>query len=62
MTAREFLEWAGYEANEQNLFALTRYLDSDIDFTQFPDASVGDLAEMPGEPANFDEYMRRRTL
>ena len=57
MTAREFLKWAGYEVNEDNLFALKQYLASSIDFVQFPDASVGDLAERADEPANFDEYM-----
>ena len=59
MTAREFLEWAGYAANERNLFALTRYLESSIDFSQFPDAAIGDLAEMPDEPVNFQEYLQR---
>jgi hypothetical protein len=58
VTAREFLEWAGYQINEHTLFALTQYLASDIDFAQFPDASVGDLAEMIDEPAEFEEYMR----
>ena len=59
MTAREFLEWAGYAVNERNLSALSRYLDSDIDFAQFPDVSIGNLAELADEPANFQEYMDR---
>ena len=40
MTAREFLEWAGYEVNEETLSRLTKYVDPDIDFSQFPDAEV----------------------
>ena len=62
MTAREFLEWAGYEVNERTLFALTQYVGSDIDFSQFPDAEVLiedgiPLNECAGEPALFQEWM-----
>jgi len=62
MTAREFLEWAGYEVNTKTLYALTLYLESDIDFSQFPDAEVvtedgTPLHECAGEPALFQEWM-----
>lgn len=62
MTAREFLEWAGYEVNERTLFALTQYVGSDIDFSQFPDAEVltadgTPLNECAEEPALFQEWM-----
>lgn len=65
MTAREFLEWAGYDVNERTLFALTLYLESDIDFSQFPDAEVltedgTPLNECAQEPARFQEWMDRR--
>ena len=62
MTAREFLEWAGYEVNEETLYRLTKYVDSDIDFSQFPDAEVltkdgTPLNECAEEPAQFQEWM-----
>ena len=62
MTAREFLEWAGYEVNTKTLYALTLYLESDIDFSQFPDAEVvtedgTPLNECAQEPARFQEWM-----
>ena len=62
MTAREFLEWAGYEVNQTTLFALTQYVGSDIDFSQFPDAEVliedgTPLNECAEEPALFQEWM-----
>lgn len=65
MTAREFLEWAGYEASEANLYCLTRYVASDIDYSQFPDAEVMTedgipLSECPDEPAAFQEWMDRQ--
>jgi hypothetical protein len=60
MTAREFLEYAGAEVSEGNLYALTRYLDSEIDFSQFPDTRVGDLAEQADEPVGFQEYLDRQ--
>ena len=65
MTAREFLEWAGYEANAKTLYALTLYLGSDIDYSQFPDAEVvtedgTPLSECAEEPALFQEWMDRR--
>ena len=64
MTAREFLEWAGYDVNERTLFALTLYLESDIDFSQFPDAEVvtedgTPLNECGEEPALFQYWMDR---
>ena len=62
MTAREFLEQAGYEVSERTLFALTEYVASDIDFSQFPDAEVTiedgtPLNECAEEPAMFQEWM-----
>jgi hypothetical protein len=62
MTAREFLEWAGYEVNEETLSRLTQYVGSDIDFSQFPDAEVlledgTPLNECGEEPARFQEWM-----
>lgn len=62
MTAREFLEWAGYEVNTKMLYALTLYLGSDIDYSQFPDAEVvtedgTPLNECAQEPARFQEWM-----
>ena len=62
MTAREFLEWAGYEVNEETLFRLTEYVAGDIDYSQFPDAEVvaqdgTPLSECAEEPALFQEWM-----
>ena len=67
MTAREFLEWAGYEVSKKTLYALTEYVGSDIDYSQFPDAEVrGEdgtpLNECAQEPARFQEWMNRRGL
>ena len=64
MTAREFLEWAGYEVNRKTLYALTLYLESDIDFSQFPDAHVTTddgtpLHECVQEPVRFQAWMDR---
>lgn len=61
-TARAFLKYAGYEINEYNLFALMQYVDSDVNFSQFPDANVytengESLIELYDEPACFQEYM-----
>ena len=61
MTAREFLEWAGYEVSEETLFRLTQYVGSDIDFSQFPDAEVvtqdgTPLSECAEEPALFQHW------
>lgn len=63
-TAREFLEWAGYEVTEKTLYALTEYVGGDIDYSQFPDAEVMTedcipLSECPDEPAAFQEWMDR---
>ena len=62
MTARQFLEWAGYEVNQENLAKLTQYVAGDIDFCQFPDAGVvtqdgTPLNECGEEPARFQEWM-----
>ena len=62
MTAREFLQWAGFEVTEHTLARLTYYVDSNIDFSQFPDANVvmddgTPLNECAEEPAMFQEWM-----
>jgi len=62
MTAREFLEWAGFEVTEHTLSRLTDYVQSNIDFAQFPDANVTTedgtpLNECGEEPAQFQEWM-----
>jgi hypothetical protein len=64
-TARAFLEYAGYEINEYNLFALTQYVASYVDFSQFPDANVytedsESLIELYDEPSCFQEYMNNK--
>ena len=61
MTAREFLQWAGYDVNERTLFALTQYVAGDIDYSQFPDAEVVTqdgtlLSECAEEPALFQHW------
>ena len=67
MTAREFLEMAGHEVNEETLFRLTEYVAGDIDYSQFPDAEVvtqdgTPLNECAEEPALFQEWMDRWLL
>lgn len=62
MTAREFLQWAGYEVSDKTLFALTEYVAGDIDYSQFPDAEVVtqdgvSISECAEEPALFQEWM-----
>ena len=64
MTAREFLDWAGYDTNEANLYALTRYVGGDVDYSQFPDAAVvtqdgTPLADCDEEPALFQDWIQR---
>ena len=64
MTAREFLDWAGYDTNEASLNALTRYIGGDVDYSQFPDAAVvtqagTPIAEYAEEPAEFQAWVRR---
>ena len=64
MTAREFLVWAGYEVNEANLYALTRYVGGVIDYSQFPDAAVvtqdgTPIADCAEEPAEFQAWVQR---
>jgi hypothetical protein len=62
MNSREFLEYAKFAVTEHNLYILTQYLyNSDygfrIDYSQFPDATVGNLDEDMNEPVGFQEYM-----
>ena len=62
-TAREFLEHCGYEVNEENLYALTRYAgdNTNIDFSQFPDAAIPDeILEDAEMEANFQDWMDGR--
>lgn len=65
MTAREFLAYAGYDVTEENLWNLKEYLQSSIDYRQFPDVDVFDgegnpLNENLAEPVNFQEYVEER--
>jgi hypothetical protein len=65
MTAREFLEHCGYEVNEENLYALTRYAGdlTNIDFSQFPDAAIPDeILEDAEMEANFQDWMDGRRV
>ena len=62
MTARNFLDYAGVEFTEENLYLLGRYVGKDAYFLSFPDAEVttedGELlSELPDEPAAFQEYL-----
>ena len=64
MTAREFLDWAGYDVNEVSLYALTRYIGGDVDYSQFPDAAVvtqdgTPIADCDEEPARFQDWVQR---
>jgi len=67
MTAREFLEWAGYEGDlEHGLFLLSQYVGRGNFYLQFPDADVLTqgglpLEEMPDEPVEFQEYLEANT-
>ena len=63
MTAREFLEWAGWEGDlEEGLSLLGQYVGKGAQyFVHCPDAYVRDedgypLATQADEPANFQEY------
>ncbi len=63
MTAREFLEWAGWEGDfEEGLSLLGQYVGKGAQyFIHCPDAYVRDedgcpLATQADEPANFQEY------
>ena len=63
MTAREFLEWAGWEGDfEEGLAILGQYVGKESQhFIHCPDAYVRDedgypLATQADEPANFQEY------
>ena len=63
-TARNFLVYAGFEVNSTNLFELTQYVASNVDFSQFPDADVCTkdgrlLILLADEPAGFQEYMQQ---
>ena len=66
MTAREFVERVtGEEASTEDLANLTNYVatgpyDHGIDYAQYPDADVSDLAADGEEPAAFQEYLIRR--
>ena len=62
MTAREFLNFAGLDVNEKNLYLLTRYLESEVDYSQFPDAEAtsadgSPLSESFLEPGAFQDYI-----
>jgi hypothetical protein len=60
MTAREFILKCGYDDTEKNLYHLTRFLNSDIDYSQFPDAELPeDFLEGLSPEADFQEYLDR---
>ena len=61
-TAREFLDYAGEDCSEENLYLLGKYVGKDDHFLSFPDAFVytedGEpLSELPDEPVAFQEYL-----
>lgn len=67
MTAREFLEFAGWEGDlEKGLALLSQYVGKGTQyFLSFPDAKVVNedgipLSELPDEPAGFQEYADAR--
>lgn len=62
MTAREFLDYAGEDFTEENLYFLGKYMGKGNYFISFPDAKVTtedgeSLSELPDEPAAFQEYL-----
>lgn len=61
-TAREFVKACGLEVTERTLYWLSQYINSQVDFSQFPDAIVlgadgNPLEEQSEEPAGFQEYL-----
>lgn len=54
MTAREFVLKCNLDDNEVNLSKLTRYTNSQIDYSQFPDADI-DIDTI--DYAEFQEYV-----
>ena len=67
MTARQFLEYAGYEVTRENLGHLSDYVDSPFAYTRYPNISVyledgTNLAELPGESAEFQKYMDQQGI
>ena len=62
MTAREFLDYAGEDFTEENLYLLGKYVGKDDHFLSFPDAEIttedGEpLSECADEPVGFQEYL-----
>ena len=62
MTAREFLEFAGVEVSERNLYLLGQYVGKGDFYASFPDASAKNedgefLEELADEPANFQVFL-----
>ena len=51
MTAREVVEKYFDGDLERGLFLLARFTESQIDYSQFPDAAIGDV-----DPADFQEF------
>ena len=63
MLAREFLEWAGFEAADMNLYRLSQYTHGthfEGRYHDYPDASVNGLEMEFQEPAGFQEWMKDR--
>jgi hypothetical protein len=50
-TARNFVEKYFDGDLERGLFLLARFTESQIDYSQFPDAAIGDV-----DPADFQEF------
>lgn len=60
-TAIEFLKYAGFLITPQNLYILGMYLDTGIDYVQFPNAVCKSMDghyayELPNEPESFQVY------
>lgn len=60
-TAIDFLKYAGLLITPQNLFILGMYLDTGMDYVQFPDSDCKSMDgyyayELPNEPESFQVY------
>lgn len=60
-TAMDFLKYAGFLITPENLFILGMYLDTGMDYVQFPDSDCKSMDgyyayELPNEPESFQVY------
>jgi len=64
MMAREYLLWLGINETPENLKLLTRYANSDVDYSEFPDADISydKLVIASDEPSNFLEFMEKNSV